>query len=174
MSSGFRFESYKHRISTGTSPGAALRIVLCVALCIVLFSGCEKESRYTLRIDSIRAVDADAEPVDLSIWLYDSSDNLISKSFDSGELDPEKIGTDWLSLRNTVPVRLPKAMISGDRVLTGTIKLNPNRFATPADAVFPISINLAEAFESEIDMMVVTLTPRTDAPFELRVEFTEA
>ncbi len=175
--------SHTLRVSTGASrwlsalPGTVLRIVfivICTTIFAVLFSGCEKESRYTLRVDSIRAVDRDADPVDLSIWIYDPSGNLVSKSFDSRELDPGKIGTEWLSIRNTEPIRIPEAMISEDGVLQGTIKLNPNRLATPPDAIFPISINLAEAFESEVDPIVVTLQSRSDAPYELRVELASA
>ena len=125
----------KNRYSLATALLASL------TLSVLLF-GCKTESVYEVKLDAIRVIDQEAEGVNLSVWLYDVKGNLIRHVFTQGVLDPAISGREWVTLDDPEFKPMSAEAIPDPAHFVLEIKLNPNRFATPPDAVFYLTANL--------------------------------
>ncbi len=142
-----------------------MTVCVVVYLTVVLPSG----SQYVLNVAAIRATNRDVQPVDLSLWVYDTNNSVIKKVFTPGKLDPRQTGTSWVSLDDGEFTVLPKRTISDEGLLTCEVKLNPNRLATPPDARFVITIDLSEVLESSVDPITYQARSLGTGDFELKV-----
>ena len=138
----------------------------------MILPSCTKGSGYTVRIDAIRATARLEEGVALSAWLYPAdSDDALVREFVSGKT----AGTGWVEFPDSRPVEIPASAINDRGQFHFLVKLNPNRLATPPDAVFEGSVPLADMLLTDgKDAAAVTIRAKNDAPFEVRVVLSRA
>lgn len=136
---------------------------------VVLFAGCNAKSPYMIKIEAIRTTNALGIPVNLSLWAYDSRSEVTIRAFGSGKLDPKINGTEWVEFKDSKFVSLPAKSITGSGELFLQIKLNPNRLATPPDAIFELSLNPKDLLSSEYPELTERVPSIGDGEFELRV-----
>lgn len=121
---------------------------LIVFILLAFLSSCSANSAYEMKITALRVLDKNAKPVGLSFWIFDGSGKQISTMFISGKLDPETHGSTWLEFDSQAFTAIPADAVSLADLFEFQIKLNPNRLATPPDAIFTSFIDLREFEES--------------------------
>jgi hypothetical protein len=130
---------------------------------MVGLSACERQSIYDIRLDAIRATGDLAKPVGVSLWLYPHGvEKELARSFVSEKIS----GTEWVLLESDF-VPIPQLYVTERAYFVLTVRLNPNRLATPPDAVFSASLPLAELTGTERITTEVVLSALE--PYELRL-----
>ena len=160
-----RGERRRHR--TGFAVSAAATGLLGLLYFGLVFS---PPSPYRLRLDAFRATSRDADPVDLSLWLYDGQGAPLKNVYTRGKLIPREDGLIWVALADTKYTRIPSRSISENRRLYLDIKLNPRRLLTPPDAVFRGTVNLPAVPTGEARPYLTTLRSE-DGDYEIRLAF---
>ena len=117
-------------------------VFFALAAALFSFASCEKGSGFAIGLDSIRSTGEPIKPVALSLWIYpEDGEKEMSKLFTS-----EKItDSNWIALDGDF-VSISSDLLSPDNFFAFRIELNPNRFATPPDAIFRASVPLADLF----------------------------
>lgn len=171
-----------YNLLAARKPAAARKIVLLLlslaavgAAVTIRLTMNEPEGEYTgMRIEAIRATTGDAPTVALSIWVYTPDGKELGHVFTSGKLVPGLAGTQWVEIAAHVPIRAPVSVVGGEQRVPLTIKLNPNRFMTPPDAVFTVFLGPGDLPDASDD--TATCVVRSDDPgeFELRLRISRS
>ncbi len=144
-------------------------LLACGALVAALVFSCSKGSGYEVRFDAVRATGDLREPIGISLWLYpiDAKDELFHY-FDESKIG----GAEWVELAGSGFVEIPERLLTDASYFVFRVELNPNRFLTPADAVFEASAPLDELVsKSENGVASLTVRATSNAPFEVRLQF---
>jgi hypothetical protein len=145
-------------------------IVPLLVVFALLVTACSPGSGYEVRIEALRATIVLQEGVPLSLWLYPGdSGKELAKVFVSGRIT----GTEWIELEERY-VTIPRSAVTEELVFDLRVELNPNRLATPSDAIFRAEVPLAEIVALGAASRSVLLRAESGAPFELRLAFRES
>jgi len=151
-----------------TMPAAA---GLSTAILILLVMSCGGSPTVGISMRAVRCTDEDADPVSLSLWLYDENGKLVGHTFTSGSLDPEIQRGRWRILDEPDFIRVPQRLLGQGGVFRYVVKLNPNRLLTPPDAVFRAQVSLVALREADESSRTVVLGSEERGIFELRVAY---
>ena len=151
------------------------RVVVCIrrfapatalaAAALFTLVSCDAESGFAIRIDAIRSTVEPAKPVALSLWLYpEGGEKVMSKIFTSEKI----INRDWIPLDGDF-ISIASDLLSAESFFAFRIELNPNRFATPPDAVFRASVPLADLFYDEVGSSEPLAIRAQENPYEIKI-----
>lgn len=147
-------------------------MIMLASVSVGLLASCERPSGYEVRFAAVRATLTPEEPVDISLWLYPiDSEEKITNYFDERTIE----GTLWVFLPGSEFVSIPEDAISESDDFAFRIKMNPNRFLTPPDAIFEVSVALQHLLSPDrLQPVSLDVRARGGAPYEVRLEFREA
>ena len=146
---------------TGAVAGALLAVYL-----VYLYPW---PSPYAFKLDAVRALDGEMEPVDLSFWCYDRHGDLIKRVFTPGKLVPETQARAWIGLDDPEYTTISASALSADDAFECRIVLNPNRLVTPPDAVFTGALQMPQDRAVPDDPHTYVIKSDGEGLLELRV-----
>lgn len=146
---------------------AAVAVIIVSFALSVFLAGCSATG-YELKLDAIRVVERDADKVNISLWVYDYAGKLIRNVFTPGALDPDISGGSWVLLNDPEFKSIPASSVVDPGRLELEIRLNPNRFMTPPDAIFKFTVELKDILREPENKTGLVVTSENGA-YELRV-----
>ena len=147
---------------------AASRPILAV-VCGLLLGGCGSGVVHEVKLDAMRVLDGDADPVTMSLWIYDSKGDVIRRTFTPGRLDSKVFGTSWVPVNDPDFGPIPKESIPDASRFSCQIKLNPNRLLTPPDAVFNLALDLEGGLKSEDGAVEVVVESEDEGRYQIKL-----